>query len=99
MHSKIYRLQIEIEEITMMIEEATKLEEEYYDQLTDDTYYIQCAKEEPNDPWAHYEAGKASFYLKSDNELFQRQRSFRMRLEKKKRLLEQRIKKIQVKFN
>jgi hypothetical protein len=92
-------LQIEIEEMTIMIEKATKLEEEYYDQLTDDTYYIQCAKDDSSDPWAQYEGDKASFYLKSDNELFQRQRSFRMRLEKEKRLLEQRIKKIQAKFN
>lgn len=96
MRYTVNQLQKDIEQIDKDIQNALELENRLADQVDDDKITIEYVKDNKNcDGWDYFEADKAARYLPYELKHYQRQINVRCRLEKKKRILEQRIKKIQ----
>lgn len=96
MRYTIHKLHNDIEQVDNDIQKALALENVLADRVDDDKCTIAYVKDNNNcDGWDYFEANKAARYLPHDLKHYQQQISVRLRLEKQKRVLEQRVKKIQ----
>lgn len=94
MRYNVHQLQLEIEQLDTAIKDEQSLEDRLHHQVDCDIITI-IRGNDSEDGWDYYEANKAAHHLPEDNKSFQRQRNVRLRLEKQRRILLQRIKKIQ----
>jgi hypothetical protein len=98
MRYNLHDLQHDIDQLNEDIEKERIKETKLSDQVFWDNITIKRARTS-EDGWDRWEADKTSHYLPDDNKIYQQQIQARLRLEKQIRILEQRIRKIQLKLN
>ena len=98
MRYNVHDLQHDIDQLNEDIKKELIKEDKLSDQVFWDNITIKRG-DTSNDGWDEWEAQKCVHYLPDDIKIYQQQIRVRLRLEKKKRILEMRIKKIQLKSN
>lgn len=95
MRYTIFDLQNEIVQIDKNIQDALEVEERIQSQIDWGRFDIDRGERQGADGWDRWEADRAASYLPEDIKYLQKQKHVRLRLEKNKRILLIRIKKIQ----